>query len=234
MRIDSSKRPEDNERFGGLTLKLDDYGIRFWTAPKLMSDKLRQALLDCEQTILRLGEPTHNYPDDTITGRMNYYNLINDEETWHEVGLPYIKEIIGEYLKLQAGEEVAIKAWGNILRENRKVYPHLHFGVPDDYLENPQSVCGNIFLGADCETATTYILDGEKVDIPNKYGQFTLFPPNLSHAVRTYTGSGVRVSAAFDVLVKSRDAGASVTGDKRWLTYTQPQYAQSWFNAQSP
>ncbi len=209
-------------------MKLSDYGIRFWTAPKNMADSLRRALLDSEQVILGLGDSTHNYPDDTITGKMNYYNLVNDERIWNNVGLPFIKEIVGEYLKLKEGEEVAIKSWGNILRENRKVYPHVHFGIPDDYKENPQSVCGNIFLGADCPTATTYILDGEKVDIPNKYGQFTLFPPNLSHAVRTYKGSGVRVSAAFDVLVKSRDPQGEVSG-KRWLTYTQQKYPQSWF-----
>ena len=188
-------------------MKLSDYGIRFWTAPKNMADSLRRALLDSEQVILGLGDSTHNYPDDTITGKMNYYNLVNDERIWNNVGLPFIKEIVGEYLKLKEGEEVAIKSWGNILRENRKVYPHVHFGIPDDYKENPQSVCGNIFLGADCPTATTYI---------------------LSHAVRTYKGSGVRVSAAFDVLVKSRDPQGEVSG-KRWLTYTQQKYPQSWF-----
>ena len=228
MRIDSSKRVEDNERFGGLTLKLDDYGIKKYNCPRPIADQLRQALLDCEQTILKLGDSTHNYPDDTITGKMNYYNLVHDEEVWHTKGLPFIKEIVGEYLKLKEGEVVGIKSWGNILRENRKVYPHRHFGVPDDYLENPQSVCGNIFLGAECPTATTYIIEGEKVDIPNVYGEFTLFPPNLQHAVRTYKGSGVRVSAAFDILVKSRDPEGDVTG-KRWLTYTQQSYPQQWF-----
>tara|TARA_B100000902_G_C27134987_1_gene825570 strand:- start:143 stop:886 length:744 start_codon:yes stop_codon:yes gene_type:complete len=228
-RISSFRRTVDNVRLGELILKLSDFHIKQYQCPKPIADKLRQALIECEGTILDLpGQTSHKYPKDTITGKMNYYNLVRDEETWFTYGLPFIKEIVVEYLSLKPDEEVAIKAWGNILRMDRKVYPHRHFGVPDDWVENKQSVCGNIFLGAEVATATTYILDGDKVDIPNVYGQFTLFPPNISHAVRTYKGEGVRVSAAFDTLVTSRDKEGKVTG-KNWMTWVHQKYQQQIF-----
>jgi len=209
-------------------LKLSDYHIKQYQCPPKIADKLRQALLDCEGTILGLGSPTHNYPEDTITGRMNFYNLTRDEEVWNRSGFPFIQEIVGEYLSLKPDEEVAMKSWGNILRMDRKVYPHRHFGVPDDWTEKKQSVCGNIFLGAEIPTATTYILDGEKVDIPNVYGQFTLFPPNISHAVKSYRGEGVRVSAAFDSFVTSRDPEGNVTG-RNWMTWVHRDHSQQYF-----
>ena len=166
---------------------------------------LRDALLAHEEQILGYGESQYRYPDDQITGRMSFYNLFKTSKVWYEVGLPYVKQCIEDYLSLNEGEVVRIKCWGNILRLGNKIYPHSHLGVPDNYTDFPQSVSGNIFLGAPVKTATTYIIGGEKVDIENIFGQFTLFPPNLSHAVRSYEGEGARLSAAFDSFCVSRD-----------------------------
>ncbi len=136
------------------------------------------------------------YPADTITGYASYYNLVRDIEEWNVTGFPLIQAVVGDYLSLKSDERVGISCWGNILRLDRKIFPHLHFGVPDGWEEVKQSVSANIFLGAEVATATTYILDGEQVDIPNVYGQFTLFPPNVPHAVRAYKGSGRHERAA--------------------------------------
>ena len=231
MKTNSFKKTVDNERYGELTLKpdelfirlkneyLEEYKIKQYQCSTNTADKLRQALLDSEERILTLGDPTHNYPDDHITGRMTYYNLVVNSPVWNSTGFPLIKKIVAHYLGLEEGEECKIKSWGNVLRLDQKVFPHRHFGIPEDYDEIPQSVCGNVFLGAEVETSTTYILDGEKKDIPNLYGTFTLFPPNIPHAVRSYTGEGVRVSAAFDCFCISRDPTGNVTGDI-WETWT--------------
>jgi len=238
MRTSSFKRTVGKEKSGGLTLKPSDtswqeYGILKYQGDKETVDKLRQALLDAEKGIFRLsdahpsgGKPTHNYPDDHLTGRMTYYNLVNDEETWHYSGYPLIKEVVADFLSLKPDERIAIKSWGNVLRAPYKIFPHLHFGIPDNWFENKTSVCGNIFLGSEVTTATTYILNGKQVDIPNVYGELTLFPPNVPHAVREYNGDGVRVSAAFDCFAVSRDASTeikenpiTIKGDN-WIYYT--------------
>ena len=243
MTISSSKKTEDNERSGGSTLKLDDvklnslfvrvkdeylerYNIKQYICSTSTADILRQSLLDCEESIF---ETTRNsadrgnrgYPTDTITGYAAYYNLVRDVEAWNVTGFPLIKAVVGDYLSLKSDERVGISCWGNILRMDRKIFPHLHFGVPDGWEETKQSVSANIFLGSEVSTATTYILDGEQVDIPNVYGQFTLFPPNLPHAVRAYKGSGVRVSAAFDIFCPDRDTDGKVDGGE-WLQWRQP------------
>lgn len=231
MKTNSFKKTVDNERYGELILKpdelfirlkneyLEEYKIKQYQCSTNTADKLRQALLDSEERILTLGSPTHNYPEDHITGRMSYYNLVVNSPVWNSIGFPLIKKIIAHYLGLEEGEECKVKSWGNVLRLDQKVFPHRHFGIPEDYDEIPQSVCGNVFLGAEVETSTTYILDGEKKDIPNLYGTFTLFPPNIPHAVRSYTGEGVRVSAAFDCFCITRDPNGNVTGDI-WETWT--------------
>ncbi len=185
---------------------------------------LRDALLEHEDEILGLGESQYRYPEDQITGKMSYYNLFKVSKVWYDIGLPYIKQCIEDYLWLKEGEVVRIKCWGNILRLGNKIYPHAHLGVPDNYKDFPQSVSGNIFLGSNTKTATTYIIDGEQVDIENKFGQFTLFPPNLPHAVRAYEGEGVRLSAAFDSFSVTRDpALKGYRPDEVWYNYTVPR-----------
>tara|TARA_B100000287_G_scaffold320685_1_gene304623 strand:+ start:3136 stop:3816 length:681 start_codon:yes stop_codon:yes gene_type:complete len=219
LKTNSFRRVEDSERYGELTLKLGDYGIKFYQIPERKADILRQSLLDSEKNILEQGESTYNYPEDQITGKMTYYNLFVDVEEWYRIGYPYVKEFVADYLDLKYGEVMKIKSWGNILRLDNKIYPHRHFGTPDNYKDFPQSVSGNIFLGAETETATTYILGTEKVDVPNNYGQVTLFPPDISHAVRSYKGKGTRISAAFDCFCVTRDPNASVSGTI-WSSWT--------------
>lgn len=200
-------------------MKLDEWGIKQYQMDKDTAQILRESLLDSEETILKLGKSVFNYPEDQITGKQFYYNLLKDNEEWWTYGLPFVKKIVADYLSLVPGEEIKIKSWGNILRDKNKIYPHVHFGTPDNYNENPQSVSGNIFLGSEEPTSTTYILGGQKTDVPNSFGQFTLFPPSLPHAVRSYKGEGLRISAAFDCFCTSRDPNAAVSG-KLWYSWT--------------
>lgn len=200
-------------------MKLDDYGLKQYQLDEDIAMTLREALMTSEREIIDLGESVMNYPEDQITGKQRYYNLVTDIEEWYTYGLPFIKECVADFLGLLPGEVIKIKSWGNILRLQNKIYPHRHFGVPEDYNTIPQSVSGNVFLGSEVPTSTTYILGGQKIDVPNVFGQFTLFPPNISHAVRSYQGDGVRVSAAFDCFCTSRDRYGNVTGEF-WHTWT--------------
>tara|TARA_B100001939_G_scaffold347910_1_gene371291 strand:+ start:2672 stop:3364 length:693 start_codon:yes stop_codon:yes gene_type:complete len=218
-RIGSSKRTGDKEKLGGSILKLGDFGIKQYELDRPTATLLRDSLLQSEDQILGLGESQYDYPEDQITGKMPYYNLLSESEDWYTYCLPFVKKIVADYLSLQNGDIIMCNSWGNILRLNNKIYPHRHFGIPPTYDTNPQSVSGNIFLGAEIPTATTYILGGQKIDVPNEFGLFTLFPPNLSHAVRAYEGEGVRVSAAFDCICTSRDPDGKVTGNL-WYKWT--------------
>lgn len=200
-------------------MKLDDYGIKQYKIDNDTAIILRDSLLNSEQGINSLGKSIFNYPEDQITGKQRYYNLLVDIDEWKTYALPFVKEIVADFLTLTPGEVLNIKSWGNILRLDNKIYPHRHFGIPEDYDTNPQSVSGNVFLGSEMSTATTYILGGEKTDVPNEFGIFTLFPPNIPHAVRAYKGDGVRVSAAFDCFCISRDPEGNVTGSN-WHTWT--------------
>lgn len=198
---------------------LTQYGIKQYYVSREVADILRESLIESEQTILSLpGNMAFGYPATQITGKIERYNLFRDVEEWYRFGLPHMKSMVGDFLGLNEGEECKMKSWGNILRMDQKIFPHRHFGVPDTYKDLPQSVSGNVFLGGDAETSTTYILGGDKVDIPNYYGQFTLFPPNISHAVRAYKSEGIRVSAAFDVLCTARDPEGYVSGNL-WYTW---------------
>ena len=200
-------------------MKLDDYGIKQYQMDDATTTILRDSLMESEKGINSLGKSIFNYPEDQITGKQRYYNLLIDIQEWETYALPFVKEIITDFLTTVPGEVLKLKSWGNILRMDNKIYPHRHFGIPDDYDINPQSVSGNVFLGSENPTATTYILGGQKIDVPNEFGQFTLFPPNISHAVRAYKGDGVRVSAAFDCFCPSRDPEGNVSGEK-WYTWT--------------
>ena len=200
-------------------MKLDDYGFKQYNIGETTARILRDSLLECEEGINSLGRSIFNYPEDQITGKQKYYNLVVHLEEWERYALPFIKEIVADFLSLTSGEVCKIKSWGNILRMDNKIYPHRHFGIPKTYDVNPQSVSGNVFLGSEKPTATTYILGGQKTDVPNEFGQFTLFPPNISHAVRSYSGEGVRVSAAFDCFCPTRDPEGNVSGNQ-WHTWT--------------
>lgn len=200
-------------------MKLGDYGMKQYRMDNDTATILRDSLLASEQGINSLGKSVFNYPEDQITGKQQYYNLLIDIEEWETYAFPFVKEIIIDFLSSSPGDKFMIQSWGNILRMDNKIYPHRHFGIPDDYDTNPQSVSGNVFLGSEKPTATTYILGGQKIDVPNEFGQFTLFPPNISHAVKAYQGDGVRVSAAFDCFCPSRDPTGNVFG-KNWHTWT--------------
>lgn len=201
-------------------MKLDDFGIKQYLLEEKTAIILRESLLESEPGLISLGKSIFNYPEDQITGKQQYYNLLHDLETWEEYCFPRIKEIVADFLTLTPGEVVHYQSWGNILRMDNKIFPHRHFGTPDNYNTNPQSVSGNLFLGSENPTATTYILGGEKIDIPNEFGQFTLFPPSLPHAVRSYKGEGVRVSAAFDCFIPSRDPEGRIRTTNQWYTWT--------------
>ena len=214
---------------------LNTFDIVQYQCSTNVADTLRDSLINSEQFIIEYADgvatalkssgvpdstgSNRGYPDDMITGRLSYYNILRDVERWNITGFPFVKAVVADYLQLKPKEKVGINSWGNVLRLDRKIFPHLHFEIPSDWKENKSSVCGNIFLGAEEDTCTTYYLDGEHVDVPNVYGQVVLFPPNIPHAVRTYKGSGVRVSAAFDVFSPSRDTRGIIDGDN-WMYWT--------------
>ncbi len=155
LKTNSFRRVEDSERYGELTLKLGDYGIKFYQIPERKADILRQSLLDSEKNILEQGESTYNYPEDQITGKMTYYNLLVDVEEWYKIGYPYVKEFVADYLDLKYGEVMKIKSWGNILRLDNKIYPHRHFGTPDNYKDFPYKGEGTRISAAfDCFCVT--------------------------------------------------------------------------------
>ena len=161
-------------------MKLGDFGIKQYELDRPTATLLRDSLLQSEEQILGLGESQYDYPEDQITGKMPYYNLLSESEDWYTYCLPFVKKIVADYLSLQNGDIIMCNSWGNILRLNNKIYPHRHFGIPPTYDTNPQSVSGNIFLGAEIPTATTYILGGQKIDVPNEFGS------HLRYSHRTF------------------------------------------------
>ena len=59
-------------------MKLDDYGFKQYNIGETTARILRDSLLECEEGINSLGRSVFNYPEDQITGKQNYYNLVVD------------------------------------------------------------------------------------------------------------------------------------------------------------
>ena len=91
-------------------MKLDDYGFKQYNIGETTARILRDSLLECEEGINSLGRSIFNYPEDQITGKQKYYNLVVHLEEWERYALPFIKEIVADFLSLTSGEVCKIKS----------------------------------------------------------------------------------------------------------------------------
>ncbi len=176
-----------------------DFGIKHYQLDDDDAQIMRNALLDSEDIILGLGKSAFNYPENQTLGKLHFYNLFVGVEAWAGHGLPFLKRILSDYWQLKKGETVKIKSWANILRTGQSVQKHSHTDAV-----SMGTVSGNLYLGSDVPTETMFIINGEEVGIPNKFGEFTLFPSQYLHWVPPYEGQ-CRVAAAFDACATMRE-----------------------------
>tara|TARA_B100000287_G_scaffold147206_1_gene138913 strand:+ start:777 stop:1367 length:591 start_codon:yes stop_codon:yes gene_type:complete len=190
--------------------------IKKYQIPEYDAQILRNALLECEEIILGFGKSHHGYPEDQMVGKMNYYNLFLGVGEFKDHALPYLKEFISDFLQLKCGDKVMMTSWGNVMHGGHLVKRHNHTDKPSEH-----TVSGNLFLGSDNPTETIYYLEDGEVGIPNKMGEFVLFPPNIEHEVPKYEGN-VRVSCAFDAICTTRETRVNsgvAQNSKMWYNY---------------
>jgi len=190
--------------------------IKKYQIPEYDAQILRNALLECEEIILGFGKSHHGYPEDQMVGKMNYYNLFLGIGEFKDHALPYLKEFISDFLQLKCGDKVMMTSWGNVMHGGHLVKRHNHTDKPSEH-----TVSGNLFLGSDNPTETIYYLEDGEVGIPNKMGEFVLFPPNIEHEVPKYEGN-VRVSCAFDAICTTRETRVNsgvAQNSKMWYNY---------------
>lgn len=190
--------------------------IKKYQIPEYDAQILRNALLECEEIILGFGESHFGYPEDQMLGKLNYYNLFLGVGEFKDHALPYLKEFISDYLQLKCGDKVMMTSWGNVMHEGHLVKRHNHTDKPSEH-----TVSGNLFLGSDNPTETIYYLEDGEVGIPNKMGEFVLFPPNIEHEVPKYEGN-IRVSCAFDAICTNRETRVNsgvANNSKMWYNY---------------
>jgi len=190
--------------------------IKKYQIPEYDVQILRNALLECEEIILGFGKSKFGYPEDQMLGKLNYYNLFLGIGEFKDHALPYLKEFISDFLQLESGDEVMMKSWGNVMHGGHLVQRHNHTDKPSKY-----TVSGNLFLGSDNPTETIYYLEDGEVGIPNKVGEFVLFPPNIEHEVPKYEGN-VRISCAFDAICSNKETRVNsgvAENSKMWYNY---------------
>ena len=190
--------------------------IKKYQIPEYDAQILRNALLECEEIILGFGKSHFGYPEDQILGKLNYYNLFLGVGEFKDHALPYLKEFISDFLQLKCGDKVMMTSWGNVMHEGHLVKRHNHTDKPSEH-----TVSGNLFLGSDNPTETIYYLEDGEVGIPNKMGEFILFPPNIEHEVPKYEGN-IRVSCAFDAICTTRETRVNsgvAKNSKMWYNY---------------
>ena len=190
--------------------------IKKYQIPEYDAQILRNALLECEEIILGFGKSAHGYPENQMLGKLNYYNLFLGIGEFKDHALPYLKEFISDFLQLKCGDKVMMTSWGNVMHGGHLVKRHNHTDKPSEH-----TVSGNLFLGSDNPTETIYYLEDGEVGIPNKMGEFVLFPPNIEHEVPKYEGN-VRVSCAFDAICTTRETRVNsgvADNSKMWYNY---------------
>jgi|TARA_R100000081_G_C4722325_1_gene118740 hypothetical protein len=147
-------------------------------------------ILDNENKIKKLGEDTYQgTSDNSLTGRYKLYNLFNSD-----IG-PILRKKILPFLEENNIKKPAwIKCWANTFRKGEGIDKHKHGDF--DY------ICGNVFISGNTLTGTNYYLNNNKLNMPNKPGEVHLFDSNTVHGVDKNMYDDIRISIAFDVIMK--------------------------------
>lgn len=159
-------------------------------------------ILSLENEILAKGSP--NYPQvdpSTITARHSYYNLLDylsGEETER-----LKSKILLNSGKILGGTKFLIKMWANIFRNGQCIQRHMHHATPvienDTFKANVfKTMCGNLFISGDAESATHYYFGVSEQIVKNLAGDIAFFGCIVEHETKPYTGD-LRVGLAFDI-----------------------------------
>ncbi len=166
-----------------------------------LCDSLSQKILNVENDILKLGPSNYDkVPDDTITSKHSYYNLLKYD--WNELEL-LKQKIIKNSSEIIGGDKFFVKMWANIYRNGDYIKKHIHHAEPiietDEFKKGIfNTICGHLFLQNDIESSTTYYFNDEVVPLKNNKGDIHFFSCIVPHEVPKYEGQ-LRISVAFDV-----------------------------------
>jgi hypothetical protein len=178
--------------------------LRSDSVDQTLCQTLVEDLKKLENTILNLGPPRYpQAPENTITTRHDYYNLIDLLPTQLTVVNQKIREAAHTII---GGDEFHVKMWANIFRKGERIKRHMHHASP--VIENEmfkknifKTICGNLFLYGD-EPSDTLYYGKETMIIPNKPGDIYFFSCILEHETLPYKGN-LRIGIAFDIYTKN-------------------------------
>lgn len=143
------------------------------SVPLDLCDLLKEKIVNLEDTILNLGPSNYKEtPENTITTRHQYYNLLD----YIGNDMPVVKEkIIDNCRKVLGGDHFYIKMWANIFRHGDNIKKHIHHATP--IIENEmfkrnvfKTLSGNLFLYGDKDSETVYYFK-EKTPVKNVVGE---------------------------------------------------------------
>lgn len=173
-------------------------------------EKIKELIISKETDILENTEisDTDGYTglgSNSITSRFQSFNIL----LWpNELCKIIENEILDKYKKFLEilnvkRQPVFIQCWANILRKNESIKPHIHSTDPYTYLGGHICITEN-------DTETCYINPINQLNDPvvhcskNTPGKITLFQNNIPHYTSINQTDNLRITLAFDIIVKEK------------------------------